>query len=206
MPTRNRWGHTFTKGTPVIWHGARGGGPYHGQYIKLAPRDGFSSAYGRQALVWTAVGKIPARVSEDHPDVVEVNLNDLKVAGLRAVKGRRAAAKAHPTGAPVVFKAGTGSITLYTGAGTPNLSKWQHRDLSRFAVVAKHHPRMVARVLWPAETPSGFPAGGERAVKDLANIAGNLAAVYWSVSRDSKKMYRDIADGIYAKLPVWAQW
>jgi len=96
MPTRNRWGQTFTKGTPVVWHGARGGGPYHGQYIKLVPRDGFSSAYGRQALVWTAVGKIPARVSADHPDVDEIGLDDLKVAGLRASrgaagKGRRAA-------------------------------------------------------------------------------------------------------------------
>jgi hypothetical protein len=46
MPATNRWGHTFRKGDIVQDH--RG---YRFRYVKIAPSNDFSRAYGRQAVV-----------------------------------------------------------------------------------------------------------------------------------------------------------
>lgn len=65
----NRFGHTFRKGQIVKDH--RG---YTFRYVKLAPWDDFSRAYGRQAIVcWDTSGPL----TEDH----EVGYHDLRPVG-----------------------------------------------------------------------------------------------------------------------------
>jgi len=70
---RNRWGTAFRKGDCVEAAHPRGGmsGPYY--YVKLAPTDDFSRAYGRQAIVASEPPR-GRHVGQTH----EVGLDDLR--------------------------------------------------------------------------------------------------------------------------------
>ena len=49
-PKPNRWGFTFKRGDHVDVTQARGD-LWHARYVRLAPPDDYSRAYGRQVLV-----------------------------------------------------------------------------------------------------------------------------------------------------------
>ena len=101
---RSRWGTNFTKGMHVGWHHPSGDSSWAGRgiYLRLAPTDSFSRAYGKQALIYvgplTADGKIPKNASMDlHQEVQEVGLDDLYVvpaSGARAQGGARTQGRA----------------------------------------------------------------------------------------------------------------
>ena len=85
MPVKNRWGAIFTKGARVLW--TAGSYKGEGRYLRLMPPSDYSRNYGRQVYVWSSPGTLPrGSVRADHPDVIAVGLDDL-----RLVEGRRGA-------------------------------------------------------------------------------------------------------------------